>query len=146
MPALPNPDDTVAGSVRSGQKHVADTDDSLLNALLNAYERSERSDSVQAHSEAIERGTPERATQGVQGENECPMTSDERVKMVQTMALHRQGKSKRESIETVWGVKKGGSPVWKRASTLFDLAMQGALILSDDDDDAPPLAFKALLG
>lgn len=120
VPDLPNPDDTVMVG--------RDNDDPLLNALLNTLERSpERSahsSIVQAHSEAIERRSPERSNQTVQSENEHEMTPDERVKMEQVMALHQQGKSKRESIETAWGVKKGGSPVWKRASELFDAATQ----------------------
>jgi hypothetical protein len=117
----------------------------LLNTLLNAApnsderlnvqgERSERSDSVLAHSQANERLSLERSSTAVQEETIPAMTDDERLKMAQAMALAGQGKSKKESLETAFGVRKGGSPVWQRASKLFDAVQAGTLSLDGDGD------------
>jgi energy-coupling factor transporter ATP-binding protein EcfA2 len=138
VPDLPNPDDTVTpdAAVLNG----------LLNDPVNGAERLvERStvqgepNVVQARSDAVHTVQPERSAEPFNLE----LTADERTRLARTMALRRDGKSKRESIETAWGIRKGGSPIWKRASKLLDLVEAGTLVLPDDP---PPPPFRAFFG
>jgi ABC-type oligopeptide transport system ATPase subunit len=84
-------------------------------------ERSERSDAVQPHLNAAERTTAERSERSVQEiKSSDMMTPDERSKTEKAIELYTTGKSKQAALEQAWGIRKGGSAGWKRASTLFD--------------------------
>ncbi len=51
-----------------------------------------------------------------------PPNEDEMRRMGQAIAHNVRGATKQAAIETAFGVKKGGSAGWRRASLLFDLA------------------------
>jgi len=53
-----------------------------------------------------------------------PPTLQELRQLVQAVSHNARGANKQQSIEQAFGVKKGGSVGWRRASQLFDEAMK----------------------
>jgi hypothetical protein len=53
-----------------------------------------------------------------------PPTLDELRRLVRAVEHNARGANKQQSIELAFGVKKGGSASWRRASQLFDVAME----------------------
>jgi len=84
------------------------------NAEAPVQQRSTQQD---ARSSVQERS----AFSGVQGEI-LPTSREELQQLIAATEHKRSGKTKQEAIERAFGVKKGGSPAWKRASDLFDAA------------------------
>lgn len=62
----------------------------------------------------------------------------EEAKLLTAIQLKRDGKTKQESIERAFGIKKGGSPAWKRASDLFDAATIPTSHYQELDEDSRP--------
>jgi hypothetical protein len=52
-----------------------------------------------------------------------PPTLEELRRLVRAVEHNARGANKQQSIELAFGVKKGGSAGWRRASQLFDTAM-----------------------
>src|SRR5215216_5665567 len=71
---------------------------------------------------------PERDVQGTNVQDEPPgmdpPTLAELRMLVQAAQHNARGANKQQSIEQAFGVKKGGSAGWRRASQLFDEAMK----------------------
>ena len=95
-------------------------------ARLLGTERTNASSSVQersAHPDARSSVQEGASVQGVHGEI-LPNSREELQQLVAATEHKRNGKTKQESIERAFGIKKGGSPAWKRASDLFDAATE----------------------
>jgi hypothetical protein len=115
LPELPNPDDTVTVSQRGPKVSKAEAD-ALLVSLLNGSERStvqpersDRSNTVQTHSEDKE------------------ATTEELELTARTLEQYRKTQRESASIETIWGIKRGGSKEFVRARTLLRAALAGKL-------------------
>jgi hypothetical protein len=54
----------------------------------------------------------------------APPTLDELRKLARAIEHNARGANKQQAIEDAFGCKKGGSTSWRRASALFDLAME----------------------
>jgi hypothetical protein len=86
--------------------------------------RSDRSNDMRERS-----ALPDAIVQDVQRSNVQaeppgmdPPTLQELRQLVQAVAHNARGANKQQSIEQAFGVKKGGSAGWRRASQLFDEA------------------------
>lgn len=98
----------------------------VLLARLLGTERTNASSSVQErspHQDARSSVQEGARVQGVQGEI-LPNSREELQQLIAATEHKRNGKTKQESIERAFGIKKGGSPTWKRASDLFDAATE----------------------
>jgi hypothetical protein len=88
--------------------------------------------SVQGVNELPDRSeafkAPESHVQGSSVQDEPPgmdpPTLQELRQLVQAASHNARGATKQQSIEQAFGVKKGGSAGWRRASQLFDEAMK----------------------
>ncbi|NJO82699.1 MAG: hypothetical protein HC828_07650 [Blastochloris sp.] len=75
---------------------------------------------VQTNTEHAPTHTPTNALNAPSTNAEQPPTPEELHKLMRAFALHAQSKNKQRALETAFGVKKGGSPIYQRASRLFD--------------------------
>jgi hypothetical protein len=54
----------------------------------------------------------------------APPTLDELRKLARAIEHNARGGNKQQALEAAFGVRKGGSAGWRRASQLFDMAME----------------------
>lgn len=93
---------------------------------LFVYRPVQRVNDPPVRSEAFT--APVRDVQGSNVQDEPPgidpPSLTELRQLVQAVAHNARGANKQQSIELAFGVKKGGSVGWRRASQLFDEAMK----------------------
>jgi hypothetical protein len=100
----------------------------LLIARLLRTERTNAESRVQErspHQDARSDVQDRSFVQGVQGEI-LPNSREELQALIVAIRHKENGKTKQEAIERAFGVRKGGSEKWRRASELFDAATEPA--------------------
>lgn len=96
-----------------------------VNVQTRVQERSRHQDAEEA---SVQRSDERSNVQdSVQHEpvNDTPASDDELRKITLAVTYKLQGSTKQEALERAFAVKKGGTDAWKRASRLFDTAMEG---------------------
>lgn len=136
-------------------------DDRLLAGLLrtvqstlNVQQQPERSDTVQARSDAVHdrsgvqpKGAERAKTEASEGaERSESLSSEELRRLVKAVELFKLNGSKQRAIETAFECKKGGSSIWKRASFLFDRAVADEEASSPNSGEEPPEWFGKAFG
>jgi hypothetical protein len=104
------------------QKHRSRRSEAL-NAL-NGIERHSN-----AQSAVLERSNvqPERSSTAIAetpalASDVLTLTTHELARLAIAIKLRSEGNSKQASLEQAYGISKGASPAWQRASQLFDIA------------------------
>jgi len=88
-------------------------------AVQRVNELPDRSEAFSAPVRDVQRSNVQAEPPGID-----PPTLQELRQLVQAVAHNARGANKQQSIELAFGVKKGGSVGWRRASQLFDEAMK----------------------
>lgn len=122
----------IADDVKRGEgfRHPLRTRTQRTNARSTVQERSARQD---ARSGVQDRSS----VQPVPGEI-LAISREEMQQLIAAILHKRDGRTKQEAIERAFGIKKGGSPAWKRASDLFDAATIPVSRYQELDEEARP--------
>jgi hypothetical protein len=131
-PVPPMPDgaalaDLLSADLHSGNGHATVPNDSeIQNGATPHQNATERATdrSANGHTPADDPATPPPAARSANGNDLPPATAEEIRKLGRALRHAAQGAGKHESIYVGWGLKRGGGPQYKRAETLFELAME----------------------